>query len=38
MEIDAWLEDFRRLWMAHVDALECHLDRMKQASRKGKKR
>ena len=27
-EVDAWLAPFRRLWMAHVDALERHLDRM----------
>lgn len=23
-----WIEDFRRFWSAHVDALERHLDRM----------
>ena len=38
MEVDAWLEDFRRFWTGHVDALERHLDRMEQTSRKGKKR
>jgi DNA-binding transcriptional ArsR family regulator len=38
MEVDAWLEDFRRLWAVHVDRLERHLDRMGQAPRKGKKR
>jgi DNA-binding transcriptional ArsR family regulator len=38
MEVDAWLEPFRRFWTAHVDALERHLDRMEQTSRKGKKR
>ena len=38
MEVDAWLAPFRRFWAAHVDALERHLDRMEQASRKGKKR
>ena len=27
-EIDAWLQPFRRLWSAHVDALEAHLDRL----------
>jgi DNA-binding transcriptional ArsR family regulator len=27
-EIDAWLEQFRRFWSAHIDALERHLDRM----------
>src|SRR5277367_3063479 len=26
-EVDAWLAPFRRLWSAHVDALERHLDR-----------
>jgi len=29
-EIDAWLAQFRRFWSAHIDALECHLDRMNQ--------
>ena len=37
-EVDAWLEDFRRFWTGHVDALERHVDRMEQTSRKGKKR
>ena len=27
-EIDAWLEQFRRFWSAHIDALERHLDRL----------
>jgi DNA-binding transcriptional ArsR family regulator len=27
-EVDTWLAQFRRLWSAHVDALERHLDRM----------
>jgi DNA-binding transcriptional ArsR family regulator len=36
-EIDAWLEPFRRLWTAHVDALERHLDRMDQPPKKGTK-
>jgi DNA-binding transcriptional ArsR family regulator len=31
MEVDAWLAPFRRLWTAHLDALERHLDRMAQA-------
>ena len=31
-ELDAWLAPFRRLWSAHVDALERHLDRMSEAS------
>jgi DNA-binding transcriptional ArsR family regulator len=40
MEIDAWLEPFRRLWSVHVDALERHLDRLHPAPtrRKRKKR
>ena len=41
MEVDAWLEPFRRFWSAHVDALERHLDRMHPAPpprRKRKKR
>ena len=38
MEIDAWLAPFRRYWSAHVDALERHLDRMKQAPRRKAKR
>ncbi|HVI09558.1 MAG TPA: metalloregulator ArsR/SmtB family transcription factor [Candidatus Binatia bacterium] len=29
-EIDAWLQQFRRFWSAHIDALERHLDRMYQ--------
>ncbi|MCA9598396.1 MAG: winged helix-turn-helix transcriptional regulator [Myxococcales bacterium] len=36
MEVDEWLEPFRRFWSSHVDALERHLDRM--AEKKGKKR
>jgi DNA-binding transcriptional ArsR family regulator len=28
MELDAWLEPYRRFWARHVDALERHLDRM----------
>jgi DNA-binding transcriptional ArsR family regulator len=27
-EVAAWLAPFRRFWVAHVDALERHLDRM----------
>ena len=37
MEVDAWLEPFRRFWSAHVDALERHLDRMDRVRRKSKK-
>jgi DNA-binding transcriptional ArsR family regulator len=29
-EVDAWLAPFRRLWSAHLDALERHLDQMDQ--------
>ena len=28
--VDEWLAQFRRLWTPHLDALERHLDRMKQ--------
>jgi DNA-binding transcriptional ArsR family regulator len=39
MEVDAWLEPFRRFWGAHVDALESHLDRMDPTpKKKGKNR
>jgi len=31
-EVDAWLDQFRRFWSAHVDALERHLDRMDQST------
>ena len=31
-EVDAWLEQFRRFWSDHVDALERHLDRMERSS------
>src|SRR5713101_2250789 len=31
-EVDAWLAPFRRLWAAHLDALERHLDRMEQVT------
>ena len=39
-EVDAWLAPFRKLWNAHVDALERHLDRVAhgQAQRKGRDR
>ena len=29
-ELDDWLIPFRRLWSAHLDALERHLERMDQ--------
>lgn len=38
MEVDAWLAPFRRIWSAHVDALERHLDRMAESKGKGKAR
>ena len=37
-EVDAWLAPFRRVWSAHLDALERHLDRMDQATPAKKKR
>ncbi|HEU4878481.1 MAG TPA: metalloregulator ArsR/SmtB family transcription factor [Gemmatimonadaceae bacterium] len=38
MEIDEWLETFRRYWSTHVDALERHLDRMDKAPPKKRKK
>ena len=39
MEVDAWLEQFRRFWSEHIDALERHLDRMNPVpAKRGKKR
>jgi len=35
-ELDAWLEQFRRFWSVHIDALERHLDRMAPRTAKGK--
>jgi DNA-binding transcriptional ArsR family regulator len=37
MEVEAWLAPFRRVWEAHVDALERHLDRMDQPAPNRKK-
>jgi DNA-binding transcriptional ArsR family regulator len=31
-QVDAWLAQFRRIWSAHVDALERYLDRMEPAA------
>lgn len=31
-QVNAWLDQFRQFWSAHVDALERHLDRMDQSS------
>ena len=36
-EVELWLAPFRRLWSAHIDALERHLDRMDQAPPKKRK-
>jgi|SRR4051812_773991 DNA-binding transcriptional ArsR family regulator len=36
-EVDAWLDQFRRFWSAHVDALERHLDRMDRSTPDKKK-
>src|SRR5258705_8380654 len=33
-EVADWIAPFRRLWSAHVDALERHLDRMHPATPK----
>src|SRR5881396_3089289 len=43
MELDAWLDPFRRFWSKHIDALEQHLEKMHKVpsarpSTKGKKR
>src|SRR5689334_24326781 len=38
MELDAWLEPFRRFWSKHVDALERHLDQMDDPPTKGKRK
>jgi DNA-binding transcriptional ArsR family regulator len=35
-EVDAWLEQFRRFWSAHVDALERYLDRIHEPKPKKK--
>jgi DNA-binding transcriptional ArsR family regulator len=36
-EVEAWLAPFRRVWSAHVDALERHLDRMGRSTPTRKK-
>jgi DNA-binding transcriptional ArsR family regulator len=36
-EVEAWLAPLRRLWSAHVDALERYLDRMNTAPPKKRK-
>jgi DNA-binding transcriptional ArsR family regulator len=37
-ELDGWLEQFRRIWKAHVDALERYLDRMEPSADRAKDR
>ena len=37
-EVDEWLEQFRRFWTPHIDALERHLDRVAQPPKKGKRK
>lgn len=37
-QVDGWLEQFRRFWTAHVDALERHLDRLHPPERKSRTR
>ncbi|HTO72848.1 MAG TPA: metalloregulator ArsR/SmtB family transcription factor [Gemmatimonadales bacterium] len=36
-EVDTWLQQFRRFWSGHVDALERHLDRMEAPTSPKKK-
>jgi DNA-binding transcriptional ArsR family regulator len=38
MEVDVWLEPFRRFWSTHVDALERHLDRVERVPPKKRKK
>jgi DNA-binding transcriptional ArsR family regulator len=33
MELDAWLEPFRRFWSKHIDALERHLDNLDETKK-----
>lgn len=37
-ELEMWLAPFRRLWSAHLDALERHLDRMDRSPRTTKRK
>lgn len=32
MELDEWLEPFRKFWTKHIDALEKHLDKIDKPS------
>jgi DNA-binding transcriptional ArsR family regulator len=36
-QVDAWLDQFRRFWSGHVDALERFLDRMEESTATKKK-
>jgi DNA-binding transcriptional ArsR family regulator len=36
-EVDEWLDQFRKLWSAHLDKLERYLDRMDQPATTKKK-
>jgi DNA-binding transcriptional ArsR family regulator len=36
-QLDKWLEQFRRFWTPHIDALERHLDRMERSKSPKKK-
>ena len=38
MQLDEWLVPFRRLWSAHVDALQRHLDRTDPSPKKRRRK
>ena len=38
LEVDEWLAPFRRFWMPHLDALERHLDHMKEPTQPSRKK
>jgi DNA-binding transcriptional ArsR family regulator len=33
LELDEWLEPYRRLWASHLDRLEDHLERRRRRTR-----
>lgn len=37
-EAAGWIEEFRRFWSVHIDALERHLDRMERKEPKNKEK